>query len=184
MNELDVRSTIRILLKMQIKPNLSIRPFLLIVLICIPSLRAELPEEAQRLIDMRKEAIEKIDKKFTDELEKIKITYTKRGDLDSANAILDLIRTVPLPIQFDTQFDGKWQFTAAKWSGIKELRDNGVCYLEGKAQGKWNQTDQHLIIQFDGGEIYTFALPIREGILSGVSSNGPKIQAKKIQPTR
>ena len=169
---------------MKMKLNFAIRSFLLIVLIFAPSLRAELPEEAQRLIDMRKEAVEKIDKKFINELEEIKTTYTKRGDLDSANAILELIRTVPFPIQIDTQFDGKWQFTAAKWSGIKELRNNGLCYLEGKAQGKWNKTDQNLIIQFDGGEIYTFALPIREGVLSGVSSHGPKIQAAKIQTTR
>ena len=72
---------------MKIKPNLSIRAFFLIAVIIAPSLRAELPEEAQRLIDMRKDAIEKIDRKFIDELEKIKTTYTKRGDLPSANAV-------------------------------------------------------------------------------------------------
>jgi len=172
------------LLNMKMTLKSSIHAFLALAFMSTISLGAELPEEAQRLIEIRKKAIEKIDEKFVDELEKIKTTYTKMGDLESANAILDLIENVALPMKTDVQFVGKWLFISGKWKGTRELRENGVCYSEGKRIGKWNMADQHLIINFDGGEATTFTLPIRDGTLSGRSSKGWGVQAQKIKFTR
>ncbi len=143
------------------------------------SLGTELPEEAQRLIASRKKTIETIDKKFVYELDKIKTNYTKKGDLDSANAILDLIKTVPLPVEIDVLV-GNWLFTSGNWKGARELRDNGICYVDGKQLGTWNRTGQHLVIVFEGSTD-TFLLPMKDGKLEGRSSKGWKVQAHKIK---
>jgi hypothetical protein len=51
----------------------------------------EFPSDAQWLISKRAEAIANIDQRFIEELEKLKIQYTKAGDLENANLLLDLI---------------------------------------------------------------------------------------------
>ncbi|YCM42816.1 hypothetical protein V2O64_16025 [Verrucomicrobiaceae bacterium 227] len=51
----------------------------------------ELPRDLQELISRRSEAVARIDRIFVGELEKLKINYTKKGDLDSANTIVTLI---------------------------------------------------------------------------------------------
>ena len=154
-----------------------IATFLPLALISTISFGAELPQEARRLIDARAKAIENIDKQFVGELEKIKIAYTKKGDLESANAIVNLINTVPL----DVQFVGKWSFTAGNWKGTKELRDGGDCYEDGKLIGKWSRTDQHLMINLDTGVHDTFTLPMKDGKLSGRSSRGIEVLAQKMK---
>ena len=55
---------------------------------------SELPSDAKSLLIKRHHAVEKIDQKLTQELEKLKVSYTKRGDLDSANAIVLLMAKV------------------------------------------------------------------------------------------
>jgi hypothetical protein len=67
---------------------------LLMPLMCFVAFGAELPSDVQRLFEQRNNAIQKIDVKFTEELDKLKVKYTKAGDLESANAILDLIKTI------------------------------------------------------------------------------------------
>ena len=151
--------------------------FLPLALMSTISLGAELPQEALRLVELRKKAIENIDKQFVGELEKVKITYTKKGDLDSANAIVTLINTVPL----DGPLIGKWLFTAKSWKGIRELRDGRDCYEDGKRTGKWSSTAQQLIISFDGGRTETYTLPIKDGTLSGRSNREDEMHAQKIK---
>ncbi|MEP2777164.1 MAG: hypothetical protein ABJQ29_15095 [Luteolibacter sp.] len=51
----------------------------------------ELPGDVQRLFDKRNEAVTKIDRIFVNELEKLKLKYTRNGDLDSAISIVALI---------------------------------------------------------------------------------------------
>jgi len=70
------------------------RNFFVITILSTLSLYAEIPKEAQRLVDSRERAIDKIDEKFIKELEKIKVVYTKKGNLDAANAIVALINSV------------------------------------------------------------------------------------------
>ena len=66
-------------------------PLILISLFVGLSSGEELPSDVQRLFGKRNEAIAKIDRTFVNELEKLKVKYTKKGDLDSANAIVTLI---------------------------------------------------------------------------------------------
>ncbi len=95
---------------MKMAPGLLIQISSLVFLISV-SLGAELPPEAKRLVEQRDEAIQKIDSKFCEELEKIKLAYTKRGDLDSANAVADLIGKVDSKPQAHREgvIEGVWK---------------------------------------------------------------------------
>jgi hypothetical protein len=57
------------------------------------SLLAEsLPQEALTLLKKRQDAISRIDETLVAELEKVKLSAMKRGDLDAANAVVALIK--------------------------------------------------------------------------------------------
>lgn len=50
-----------------------------------------LPSDVHKLVEQRKSAIAKIEQTFLQELEKLKLDYTKKGDLETANRIASLI---------------------------------------------------------------------------------------------
>ena len=51
----------------------------------------ELPRDVRDLLSKRNKAVAKIDRIFIGELEKLKVNYMKKGDLDSANSVATLI---------------------------------------------------------------------------------------------
>jgi hypothetical protein len=51
----------------------------------------QIPSDVKNLLDKRDGAVRVLDKRLVEELEKLKINYTKKGDLDAANAIVELI---------------------------------------------------------------------------------------------
>ena len=51
----------------------------------------ELPPDVQRLLSQRDAAVTKIDRVFVDQLEKLKVQYTKEANLEAANATVTLI---------------------------------------------------------------------------------------------
>jgi len=51
----------------------------------------EIPSNAKSLLEKRDNAVRVIDRRLVEELEKLKVIYTKRGDLNAANAIVELI---------------------------------------------------------------------------------------------
>lgn len=64
----------------------------LILSLCVGCGSAEeLPNDVQLLVSKRNAAIAKIDHTFIEELEKLKVKYTKAGELESANATVALI---------------------------------------------------------------------------------------------
>lgn len=64
--------------------------FLLLIYITL-SHAQELPTDVKNLLEKRNTAVSAIDKRLVEKLEKLKFNYTRRGDLDSANAIVELI---------------------------------------------------------------------------------------------
>jgi hypothetical protein len=52
----------------------------------------ELPPDVQRLVSQRDAAVSKIDRVFVDQLDKLKVQYTKEGNLEAANATVTLIK--------------------------------------------------------------------------------------------
>lgn len=74
------------------------QPHLIIIAALIPivglSSEPELPFDAKRLIQKRDTAFNRINEGLKRELEKLKVKYTKRGDLESANKISDYIKSL------------------------------------------------------------------------------------------
>jgi hypothetical protein len=116
----------------------------------------ELPDDVQRLIDKRGEAIAQIDLKFVNEMEKLKTKYTKAGDLDSANAIVALIKKTPAKVvdavPADPEFDGTtWAFhNKAGRLGELELLAGGKIKSEKYPNSGWRRIDKDTIrFQYD-----------------------------------
>ena len=74
-----------------------IRTFFSLTLVILGVTRVvggELPSDVQTLVTQRSTAIERIDEKFIEELEKSKLRYTKMGNLEVANQIQALMQEV------------------------------------------------------------------------------------------
>jgi len=84
---------------------------------------SDLPPEAKALLAQRQQAIEKIDNKLSQELEKIKVDYTKRGNLEAAVAVSELIKGFPGPE--GPALEGSW----------KRNTDGGVFTFDGRGGG-------------------------------------------------
>jgi hypothetical protein len=110
---------------------------------------SELPSDVQNLITKRDEAIEKIDVTFVRELEKLKIKYTKLGDLDSANRIVDLIAKHPIKSSdaSDHEFDGTtWEFLNKSGRlGLLEFLAGGKVKSKEYPNSSWQRVDKDTI---------------------------------------
>lgn len=102
------------------------------------SVGEELPSDIQSLLNKRDQAVAKIDQTLVQELEKLKIKYTKAGELDAANATVALIDKYKatqtdggkLP-EFPNDIYGK----IFSWADNGKNRGNRLVILEG---GKGN----------------------------------------------
>jgi hypothetical protein len=72
-------------------PNIPALRLFLFLLTPILHCSAEIPPEAKSIIIKRDAAVQKINNNLIDALEKIKVSYTKKGDLDSANSLVSEI---------------------------------------------------------------------------------------------
>jgi hypothetical protein len=110
---------------------------------------SELPDDVQNLVTKRDEAIEKIDLTFVRELEKLKIKYTKLGDLDSANRIVALIAKHPIKSSdsSDPEFDGTtWEFLNKSGRlGLLEFEAGGKVKSKEYPDSSWQRMDKDTI---------------------------------------
>lgn len=100
---------------------------------------AELPDEARQLLEKRTEAVKAIDHRFVEELEKLKVAHTKRGKLDSANAIVALIA------QYRVDQDGLKdpQAQIARLKGLwKRDYDGSLFEFDADGGGVWGARDK------------------------------------------
>ena len=67
------------------------KTFLLFLFFIGYSQADEIPSDVKNLLEKRDNAVSAIDKRLVEELEKLKVNYTKRGDLESANTIVELV---------------------------------------------------------------------------------------------
>jgi hypothetical protein len=108
----------------------------------------QLPEDLQRLIDRRADGVAKIDTVFVGELEKLKIKYTKAGDLDAANAVVALIQQTPIKVvdaaPADAEFEGTtWAFhNKGGKLGEIELLAGGKIKSQQYPKASWKRIDK------------------------------------------
>ncbi len=92
---------------------------------------SELPDDARQLLEKRDEAVKAIDRQFAEELEKLKTAHTKRGDLDSANAIAALISSTQI-----ARLTGVW----------KRDYDSSLFEFDAEGGGVWGGRDKFRVI--------------------------------------
>ncbi len=166
----------------------ALKASLLIPLMCLASFAGELPPEAQRLVNQRNDAIQKIDEKLVDELEKVKVKYTKSGDLDSANSIVKLIEsldiqnghiqvTSPSEYSVHTLNVGVSRLTGLKWdSKFNWVAEdvNGWEFMRVK-----HQSNDTMTVTFqETGEIYITRLVLFKTSSIAVKKTAVSVKAK------
>ena len=127
--------------------NLQIILTLVAALLSLVLAKAEgLPSELASLQEKRERKIAEIDRIYLQELEKLKITYTKRGDLESANLVVSIIAALTKGT------DGEnWMEKDTRWlwgsGGELVLRKNGTASHTGwNRPGSWRKKDDHTIL--------------------------------------
>ena len=121
----------------------------------------------------------------------VKSDYTKKGDLEGANMIVEAIAKLKegsvvgeieghiksnSNLFADFGIVGKWM-VAGVWP--QELKSDGTASGIG-ISGKWTINDNKLIITWNDGSIDTFNLPIKNGIVSCTNSKGESFTSKKL----
>lgn len=94
---------------------------------------SELPNDARLLLEKREAAVKTIDRRLVEELGKLKVAHTKRGDLESANAIVDLIHSLDGDVESNhlKKLTGTW----------KRDTDGTFFEFDGKRGGTWDGRD-------------------------------------------
>ena len=95
---------------------------------------SELPSDVLNLFEKREEAVRAIDRRLVDELERLKLVYTKRGDLDTANAIVAEIQKVA-SVQI-SRLAGAW----------KRDLDGIIWTFDGKGGGLIGKSERFTVV--------------------------------------
>ena len=157
----------------------------------------ELPQEVQRLRNQKNNAVERVNDKYSRELEKIKLRYTKKGNLEVAlaiekeikslggeregatNKLIDLVDPLSLAGEYNYNYIGNdyketWVLTDDMKAKFFKFRNS-----DNPETGNWRVENGELLVK-KGKLSYTFDL--RNFVLVStkiVGSNGTaKIQKK------
>jgi|GEM_PF-6213000 len=154
---------------------------ILICLICSFSLafssEKELPSEVQWLVSKRKEAVAKVDQAFVEELEKLKVKYTKTGDLEKANLVVTLIKqTKSIDGEEKISLDGKWLVNEKV---TRTFSGNTMIDQDGK-QHSWAYQNGVITIQIGKSWEKLQFDPKNPDVLKGVNNSGTPHVYKRI----
>ena len=125
--------TLPIMKQMRLIKTASLIQILFVFSIVSLASGSELPSDARLLLEKREKAVKAIDQRLVEELEKIKVAHTKRGDLESANAIMELIQSIDGDVEskYLKKLVGTW----------KRDTDGTFFEFDGRGGGMWNGRD-------------------------------------------
>jgi len=126
-----------------------------------------IPLELELLQDQRDQKIDEINRIYKEQLEKLKIKYTKQGNLDAANKVVEILKM--LPISSLPEKETRW-----KWGSGGELvlKPNGIAtHTIWKRSGKWRkEEDGSLRLESDIRK--EFKVTFKDGVGHVVSLGG------------
>ena len=134
----------------------------------------DLIKEVASLDEQRNSAIEKIDKKYVEELEKVKTALTKAGDLDKALAVDFRIKSMQDQHRRGAEVEAipersligeyTYRYLSNEYEESWIIRDGGkVDFLSkrnGNRQGIWKLRNGILIVEQDSKPNYIFHFPV------------------------
>jgi hypothetical protein len=132
--------------------------------------------------------------KALEQLEKAKLSYMQKGDLEGANLVSSAIKKLnegeilmAIEENIKTKMDiipnetnqivGKWQGNGSWWH---EYMADGTFKDCGRVAGKWLIKGNKFIVTFDNGTVDTFNLPIKNNRLSGSDNKGSSYTITKV----
>jgi hypothetical protein len=99
---------------------------------------SEIPNDARLLLEKREEAVKAIDRRLVEELEKLKVAHTKRGDLESANAIVALIKQYQADLGIAKDEPSQIARLVGVW---RRDTDKTTLQFNPDGTGMWNNRD-------------------------------------------
>lgn len=113
-----------------------------------------LPSDVSRVVDQRDAEIKKITQRCVAELEKLKVSYTKRGDLENALLVDKLIKEMKLP----SPMVGNWVFyykgKSLRYTFREDGSMSGAYVISGSGfKGTWKTKGDNVEIRSDSGDI-------------------------------
>ena len=138
------------------------RPLAMISLsLCCQFVTAEaLPEDVETLKAKRNQAVQKIDATYYAELEKLKVKYTKAGNLEAANRINGMLEDLALNSSAVIGVDnfsvvGRWVFEAGNrkryFNFNGDMSFTGQFAVAGdKFSGTWRVEGKRIVLFLDG----------------------------------
>ena len=125
------------------------------------------PSDYERLQKLRQLEINKINKQYLNDLEKLKSKYTKKGNLEVAVMIDKEIKNITSALKATTSIDTDI-FT--KWgdkSSYADLRKDGTAYYFWKgsrvAKGNWVRQGNEIKLTWDNARVATYYIDSFDG---------------------
>lgn len=149
----------------------------------------QLPESAQALLKKRDEAIARLDSKLNDELEKVKSSCMRTGDLEGANAVDALIRKPDKAATVDAgdpMIGTVWNFLGVNRQKINEftfLKEGKVRCESAYKDATWRRLDANTILfgySPEGGYIVLYS-DGSDKFMSGLHKTGRSRSIQRIK---
>ena len=125
----------------------------------------EIPSEVKSLSERRDEKVKGIDRIYTKELEKLKLKYTKRGDLDGANTVVSIINKVENKSSKShsanlntSKFEGSWLLEEGSYTAKFHFKADGTVIKDSGKRANWLVSDSYFIIVYPDGGAKVFSM--------------------------
>lgn len=134
----------------------------------------DVPMAVETVIEGRNQAIKKIDKVYVQELEKLKLGYTKKGDLKNANLVDELIKGGHLSDIEPPKLDGKWHYVIeGQDKGVIRVFNGGVMIDEQGTRRSFKSQGNLVTIPYSDGQFEKLTLDAKNpDVISGTNHNG------------
>ena len=149
---------------------------LLVAALCLPvHAESDLPSELQDLVRKRQREEEKLQEQFSLAVEKLKMNYARKGDLDAANAAVALLEGKKGGVR-DRLVGTSWRFLGVNKQRLNEfefMRDGSVKCDHAYPEATWTRLDdKHILFRYAPGAEYIVFFSDGEEMKGFHSGNG------------
>jgi hypothetical protein len=153
------------------------------------SLEKEFPSDVQWLVSKRNEAVARIDQTFVEELGKLKVKYTKAGDLENANTVAALIKqTKESNREEGFSLDGEWRYQIYEdygdvRSSVRRFKGKNLIDEHGRAH-PWVYENDGITIKWNSSSTHFEKIILdhkNPDVIKGINSGGNRFSYTRIK---
>ena len=146
-----------------------------------------LPADVRRVIEQRDAAIAKIDKIYLQELEKVKLRYTKEGKLDVALNIDRMIKNLQPSVESTDSFlEGDWvlHVPSINYTEVRNFKGK-YMYTANGVRFRWFKTNNGIKIEAGSGNFEIVTIDsFQPNVMNGEHSNNPNSKFSYTRKTK